>query len=81
MNEAGLVRAVNDLPASLPGVLEVTPHNSSVQLKLAAGTTPQDVLRALVERNIALEQFEIAMPTLDEIFIHVVQSSQGENHE
>jgi len=76
-----VVRALGELPAAMPGVLDVKPHNSGVQLQLTAGTTPQDVLRALVERGVALEQFEIAMPTLDEIFIQVVQNSGGENHE
>ena len=37
------------------------------------GITPQDVLRELILRNITVEQFEIAMPTLDEIFIQVVK--------
>lgn len=76
-----VVRALEELPAALPGVLDIKPHNNGVQLQLAAGVTPQDVLRTLVERNIALEQFEIAMPTLDEIFIQVVQNSRGDNHE
>jgi ABC-type uncharacterized transport system ATPase subunit len=30
-------------------------------------------LRSLVAQNVNLEQFEISMPTLDEIFIRVVQ--------
>jgi ABC-2 type transport system ATP-binding protein len=76
---AVLVRALGELPA-IPGVERVEPHNAAVKLHLAAGAAPQDVLRALVERNIVLEQFEIAMPTLDEIFIRVVQGegSAGE---
>lgn len=71
-----LVRAVKELPASLPGVTAMQPHNDSMRLKLAAGTSPQDVLRSLVGNNIALEQFEIAMPTLDEIFIQVVKTEE-----
>ena len=67
-----LVRAETPLP-TLPGIARIEPHNSAVKLSLAPGTSPQDVLRALVEQGVCIEQFEIAMPTLDEIFIRVVQ--------
>lgn len=67
------VSALNELPATLPGVSEIVQQNHHSRLNLAPGSTPQDVLRALVEQNVALEQFEIATPTLDEIFIRVVQ--------
>ena len=69
-----LVRADRDLPA-LPGVERAEPHNSAVKLHLAPGTKPQDVLRAIVAQEIAVEHFEISMPDLDEIFIRVVQSN------
>jgi len=70
---AVIVGTPNPLP-SLPGVLQVEPHNSSAyRLNLAAATSTQDILRNLVERGIQVDQFEIAAPTLDEIFIRVVQ--------
>ncbi len=69
-----LVRTPERLPA-LPGVLSVEPVNGAVRLNLAQETPPQHVLRTLVDQNITVEQFEIAMPTLDEIFIRVVQDS------
>ena len=72
-SDAVLVRTTETLPASLPCVREITPHNSAMLLKFNQGCTSQDVLKALVERNIHLEQFELAMPTLDEIFIQVVK--------
>ena len=68
---AVLVRAAGDL-AGLPGVQEITPHNDAVKLTLAADATPQSVLHALVERNMVVERFEIALPSLDEVFIKVV---------
>lgn len=71
------VRTQGILPASLPGVERIEPENGNFMLRLAGGATPQDVLRSLLEHNVALEAFEIAMPTLDEIFIQVVQG-QGE---
>jgi hypothetical protein len=44
---------------------------------LAPQTRPQDVLRTLVEQEAAVEHFEIAVPTLDEIFIMAVQGIGG----
>lgn len=69
------VRATGKLP-DLPGVISVEPINGSLRVNLAAETTPQSILRELVSRNIVLEQFEIAIPTLDEIFIKVVQDAE-----
>jgi ABC-2 type transport system ATP-binding protein len=68
-----LVRSVENLPVSIPGVESIENHNSGVHLKLFPGSTPQSILKYLVEQNIHLEQFEIAMPSLDEIFIQVVR--------
>jgi ABC-2 type transport system ATP-binding protein len=70
---AVLVRSVGELPA-VPGVKEVTEHNGAIKLSLAEDTTPQDVLHAFVAKDVVLEGFEIAVPTLDEIFIQVVAS-------
>jgi ABC-2 type transport system ATP-binding protein len=66
------VRSADNIPA-LPGVERIEPINGTVKLHLSPGTLPQEVLRLLVARNVNLEQFEISMPTLDEIFIRVVQ--------
>ncbi|HEX7621130.1 MAG TPA: ATP-binding cassette domain-containing protein [Anaerolineales bacterium] len=66
------LRTADKIPA-LQGVDRVEPLNGTVKLHLLPGTAPQDVLRSLVAQNVNLEQFEISMPTLDEIFIRVVQ--------
>jgi ABC-2 type transport system ATP-binding protein len=58
----------------LPGVLETRRENSTWRLALAAGTSPQDVLRAVVARSaVKIDRFEIAEPSLDDIFVTVVQ--------
>ncbi len=72
-----LVQAVTPLPASLPGVAGVEAQNGGYRLHLNGDTTPQDLLVQLVQNGVQLEKFEIATPTLDEIFIQVV--TQGEN--
>ncbi|OGN92927.1 MAG: sodium ABC transporter [Chloroflexi bacterium RBG_13_48_10] len=78
---AVLVRTPDALPA-LPGVESTKQHNSSAyRLNLSPSTKSQDVLRNLVDRGIQVDQFEIAAPTLDEIFIQVVTANdlqQGE---
>jgi ABC-2 type transport system ATP-binding protein len=73
---AVLVRADQPLP-ELAGVLDSARHNRSTRLTLAHGTTPQNVLSQLVDQGISLEKYEIAIPTMDEIFIQVVEG--GEN--
>jgi ABC-2 type transport system ATP-binding protein len=78
---AVIVRTPNELP-TLPGVERVEQHNSSAyRLNLAPSASTQDVLRNLVERGIQVDQFEIAAPTLDEIFIRVVQKDDLEQGE
>ncbi len=73
---AVMVQTAAELP-SLTGVESVTPHNGSVMLNLSKGTNPQSLLQALVAKNVPVERFEIAMPTLDEIFIRVVQGDEA----
>jgi ABC-2 type transport system ATP-binding protein len=71
-----LVKATGDL-SGLPGVESIEPVNGAVRLHLAPGAKPQSVLKALVDRNLTVEQFEVAVPDLDEIFIRVVRGEGG----
>ena len=66
-----IVRTPDTLPP-LPGVLGVERFNGSQRLTLSPETSPQQVLRTLVEQAVDVEGFEVAAPTLDEIFIRVV---------
>lgn len=62
--------------AELPGVLQTRQHNGTWTLTLEAGTDPQGVLRALLNREgTKLDRFEIAEPSLEDIFITVVQNA------
>jgi ABC-2 type transport system ATP-binding protein len=72
---AVLVRAVGDLP-KIKGVKEIQPHNTAMKLLLDERTTPQDVFQALASTNTPIEKFEIAIPSLDEIFIQVVEGGE-----
>ena len=73
-----LVRVAGELPP-LAGVETIAAHNNTQRLNLAPQTDPQDVLRQLLAQDIAVEQFEIATPTLDEIFIQVVQETPADS--
>ncbi len=69
---AVLVRTAGRLP-DIPGTQQVQQQNGTTRLALAQETSPQQVLEMLVARGVTLERFEIAVPTLAEIFIQVVE--------
>jgi ABC-2 type transport system ATP-binding protein len=58
----------------IPGVLETRQENGEFHLILDSETNPQDIFRFLAQRDdIHIDRFEIAEPSLDDIFISVVQ--------
>jgi len=73
---AVLVQVRGDLP-EMAGVEGVTHRNGGLQLALAAETSPQDILRQLLVSHTPVERFEIAIPTLDEIFIRTVSDEKS----
>jgi ABC-2 type transport system ATP-binding protein len=70
-----LVRSTNTLP-TLRGAHRVTSENHSIKLTLNEGYEPQQILAELIENNVQLEKFEIAIPSLDDIFIQVVKEGR-----
>jgi ABC-2 type transport system ATP-binding protein len=65
------------LPESIKGVGSVEKVNGDLLLHLTNGTEPNEVLKTLVSKGVSLDRFEIALPTLDEIFIEVVKKQEG----
>jgi ABC-2 type transport system ATP-binding protein len=66
--------------ASIPPikeVLDVQKHNTGKKLILSPGSDPREILKQLIKTDIQIEWFEIAVPTLDEIFIEVVRAQGG----
>ena len=60
--------------ANLKGVLDTRRENGVWHMALAPQADPQDVFRQLAMRpDVRLERFELAEPSLDDIFITVVQ--------
>jgi len=70
------VRA-SHVPAGLPGVVEVEPENGAFNLALAEGTNPQAVLRALLDRGVEIQAFEVAPVPLEDIFVAVVSGEEA----
>lgn len=69
------VRSAKKLPP-LQGVEQATIFNGTIKLSLSANTKPQDILYQLTAKEIILEKFEIAFPSLDEIFVKVVKEGR-----
>lgn len=69
---AVVVEASGELPP-LSGATWMPVNNHTNKLNLGPGVTPFSVLRQLVDRQVDLERFEVALPSLEEIFVQVVQ--------
>ena len=60
---------------NLPGVVKAEEFPDGWKLHLDGGTTSADLLRAIAARpDLTVERFEIALPSLDEVFIRVAGS-------
>ena len=63
--------------ALIPGVLETRRENGAWHLALEVGTDPQAVFRTLAGRSdVRIERFELAEPSLDDIFVQVVSGRE-----
>jgi len=64
---------------NMPGVLEARQMNGTWHLALAPGEEPQEIFRQLAaDPNSTIDRFEIAKPSLDDIFITVVKEGVPE---
>ena len=63
-------------PGEIQGVTGKRAHKDYVELLLDEKTTPQQLLERLVSRGITINKFEIASPSLNEIFLKVVGESR-----
>ena len=62
----------------IPGVLEARQQNGTWHLALEVGTDPQTVFQTLASRgDVRIERFELAEPSLDDIFVQVVSESEA----
>ena len=75
-----LIQTDSELPENLPGVQRIEREGLNYRLTPADGLSPREVLQQLIDQRISLNSFEIATPSLDEIFIKVVKEGRN-NHE
>jgi ABC-2 type transport system ATP-binding protein len=61
----------------LPGVVGVTDFGNMQEVRIGRGTDPQQILSALLARG-RVEHFEVAHPSLDDIFRRIVQPKEVE---
>jgi ABC-2 type transport system ATP-binding protein len=62
---------------TLEGVTRVTRELRCFELTLAPDAEPRDILRRLLDAGVELAKFELAAPTLHEIFVESVTASEG----
>ncbi|MCD6553521.1 MAG: ATP-binding cassette domain-containing protein [Anaerolineae bacterium] len=63
----------DDSLEGLEGVLRIEKRGADHLVFLRADTSPQDILRQLVAREATITHFEVAAPSLEEIFITAVK--------
>jgi len=68
---AVLVESDAEIP-QVAGVTERQSHRDHIELVLDPASTPQQILQALVQADVPIERFEVATPSLNEIFIEKV---------
>ncbi len=70
-----LVRAAGEIPR-VAGVAAIAAHNDATRLTLEADALPHDVLRALLAQDVRVDHFEVLLPSLEDIFVRVVQEGR-----
>jgi len=76
-----LVTPLTTLPNSIKGVREIHKLNGRFRLVLNEGAQPNQIIKDLINQGVELNEFEIAVPALNEIFIKVVQEQGDEKNE
>lgn len=59
-------------PENIPGVIHTEAKDGSFEYLMSEGTQPDEVLRSFLNAGIPVERYEIALPSLNEIFIEEV---------
>jgi ABC-2 type transport system ATP-binding protein len=64
-------------PRSVPGVQRAERQDGTFEYTLGQGAQPSDVLRAFLDAEIPVERYEVALPSLNEIFIEEVSRARS----
>ncbi len=60
----------------IPGVIKKRVHKDYTELVLDKNTTPEQILKRLLDIGLIINRFEVSIPSLNEIFIEVVSENQ-----
>ena len=74
-----LINSDANLPQNVPGIASIEENGLTLKLTPEEGVTPQDLLNTLFKHGINLKNFEIATPSLDEVFIRVVNEGKTQH--
>lgn len=74
-----IIRTESSIPGDLMGIESIVRSNNHIKLHLSENSSPQQVLAQLVQQGIILDEFEIATPSLDKIFIQMVSRGKVRN--
>lgn len=65
-----------DIPENLAGIWQESPRPGVVEYAIEEGRTPETILRAYLDAGIDIERFELALPSLNDIFIEEVSRAR-----
>lgn len=71
-----LVTPLSSLPPSIAGVKEIKKLNGRYHLVLEADAQPSQILKHLINTDVEINEFEIAVPPLNQIFIQVIKNQE-----
>jgi ABC-2 type transport system ATP-binding protein len=69
--------AADMAPTLQDGVTDIMQAGVGHNVRLQPGTTPEAVLSRLLTRGASIERFEVTIPSLEEIFLRMVQERRG----
>ncbi|MEA3355836.1 MAG: ATP-binding cassette domain-containing protein [Candidatus Bipolaricaulota bacterium] len=64
-------------PQSIPGVIDTKVGNGSFEYLLVEETEPDEILRLFLDVDIPVERYEVALPSLNQIFIEEVSRARN----
>jgi ABC-2 type transport system ATP-binding protein len=76
LRERGFAEANTSFLKTLPMVTKVAQQKDAMEITLAKGADPQELLKAIVGR-LRVRKFEVKMPSLHEIFVTLVGASNA----
>ncbi|MEX2598893.1 MAG: DUF4162 domain-containing protein, partial [Dehalococcoidia bacterium] len=67
-----LTVACDPPPEGLAGVTDIHQEGEAYSMRMLPGATPESVLRELLDKGARIERFEVATPSLEEVFLRTV---------